>query len=147
MSMPENWPDWLVDVVSQLHPLCTKSEVAKAIGVKSKRTVDRLVVSGRLKSVVLCPGGSSRALFPRLEVGRLIAESAGLPARDKPPAKIEIQPDGPALLAQRLVARLKRDGLLGPTLAPARAHEDATVEALADEIHQDVLDATLRGGL
>jgi len=58
---------------------------------------------------------------------------------------IEMQADGPALLAQRLVARLKREGLLHPARGQAgRYHDDQVTEALADEIHQDVLDATLR---
>lgn len=64
---------------------------------------------------------------------------------------IQIAADGPARIAQRIVARLKRDGLVVGPDGPGRrqgvrAYEDALTEAIADEIHQDALDATLRGG-
>ena len=61
------------------------------------------------------------------------------------PAKvIEVRPDAAALLAQRLTRRLQRDGLIPPTWK--RGQVDALVEALADEIHEDILDCTLRLG-
>ncbi len=61
---------------------------------------------------------------------------------------IEIGPDGPCLLAQRLVRRLLRDRLIQPACEHAmpRGREDAITEALADEIHQDAIDATPRRG-
>ena len=61
---------------------------------------------------------------------------------------IVIEPDAPALMAQRLVQRLVRDGLLEqPTGRRTRAiqqHNDMVTEALADAIHQDTIDGTLR---
>jgi hypothetical protein len=70
---------------------------------------------------------------------------------------IVIQPDAPALLAQRLVQRLQRDGFFARDEARRvgrdavmskalwRAHVDALTEALADEIHQATVDGTLGG--
>ena len=60
---------------------------------------------------------------------------------------IEIQPDGPALLAARLVRRLTRDGLIhgAPHTSMSRTHVDRVTEALADEIHQSTIDGTLAG--
>lgn len=60
---------------------------------------------------------------------------------------ISISPDGPALLAQRLVRRLQRDKLLPDGHGvKTRTHADAVTEALADEIHQAAVDGTMRSG-
>ena len=63
---------------------------------------------------------------------------------------IQIQPDEPAVIAARLVRRLQRDKLLdGPerrSPSACRLHADAVTEALADEIHQDILDRMCGGG-
>ena len=65
---------------------------------------------------------------------------------------ISVAPDKPAILADRLVRRLVKSRLLD-TLGPERQsgkewqrQVDAITEALADEIHQDIIDATLRSG-
>lgn len=66
---------------------------------------------------------------------------------------IVIGPDGPAVLAARLVLRLQRDKLLSsatiggtsvPTSRAQRDYVDRVTEALADEIHQSAVDGTLR---
>jgi len=59
---------------------------------------------------------------------------------------ISVGPDKPAILADRLVRRLLKDGLIepGPTPKGFERKRAAITESLADEIHQDILDATLR---
>ena len=61
---------------------------------------------------------------------------------------IQIEPDAPALIAQRIMARLLQGDLLPPTMhAPrARPRLDAITEAIADEIHLHAVEGTLRGG-
>jgi hypothetical protein len=64
---------------------------------------------------------------------------------------ITIEPDAVAVLAQRLVRRLEREDLLAITLHRAqdrhrRRYLEAVTEALADELHQDVLDGMTGGG-
>ncbi len=60
---------------------------------------------------------------------------------------IRMEPDGPAILAQRLVHRLAREGILPHGNKRKQvAHRAHVIEILADEIHQDVIDGTLRKG-
>ena len=59
---------------------------------------------------------------------------------------IVIDADAPALLAQRLVGRLQRDGLVPPSGGVRGSTADQFVEALADEIHQHAVESTIRGG-
>lgn len=61
------------------------------------------------------------------------------------PKRIVIQPDAPAVLATRLVARLQREGLAGERGTPG-GYIDRLIETLADEIHQAAVDGTLGGG-
>lgn len=66
---------------------------------------------------------------------------------------IQIQADGPARLAQLIVARLQREGLLEARLCPPAGPRkpsdhyrlEAITEAVADVIHLDAVEATLRG--
>ncbi len=65
---------------------------------------------------------------------------------------IRFEPDKPCLLANRLVRRLSRDKLLDligskMTAQRHRVWVEMVTEALADEIHQDIVDGTLRFGL
>jgi len=68
------------------------------------------------------------------------------------PTRIVIQPDAPAVLAQRLVRRLHHDGLVFrgaekvASTPLGRAHLDLLTEVLADEIHQAAVDGTIGGG-
>lgn len=62
------------------------------------------------------------------------------------PTRIVIQPDAPAVLAQRLVRRLQRDGFVPPSGGVRGSTADLVTEALADEIHQAAVDGTLGGG-
>ena len=63
---------------------------------------------------------------------------------------ITVEPDMPCLLANRLVGRLILDGLLPrdskQSAIAYKQHVDAVIESLADEIHLDVVDGTLRRG-
>ena len=61
------------------------------------------------------------------------------------PKTIKVGPDKPCLLANRLANRLVRDGLI-PSRNVDFVKCDRIVEALADEIHQDIIDGTLRMG-
>ena len=63
------------------------------------------------------------------------------------PKTIVLQPDGPALLAERLVNRLLRDRLIeSGTSVRIQERIESFVEALADEIHQHAVESTIRGG-
>lgn len=57
----------------------------------------------------------------------------------KPSNVIVVEPDAPAILANRLVCRLKKMPLSSRPLVPGERWDEVT-EALADEIHQDVID-------
>lgn len=66
-----------------------------------------------------------------------------------PPKTIHVQPDFPALLAKRLVDRLREDCLLFPahplnSSQARRVHVDQVTEALADEIHKSLLEGLHR---
>lgn len=58
----------------ELPALCRLDEVATALRT-SKRTVRRLIASGRLRVARLEIGGSSRVLIPRAELERIVQES------------------------------------------------------------------------
>ena len=51
---------------------------------------------------------------------------------------INIEPDGPAILANRIVRRLAADGLLGAL--PKASYEDSVSEVIADEIHKHAIE-------
>lgn len=57
---------------------------------------------------------------------------------------IQLQADGPARIAHRLMVRLLRDGLISEATKKDRVQRDLIIEAMADEIHQAAIDATLR---
>ncbi len=63
---------------------------------------------------------------------------------------IRVGPDKPCLLANRLMRRLEREKVLGRPAGESpqefKRRRDRMTEALADEIHQDILDSALRKG-
>lgn len=60
---------------------------------------------------------------------------------------IKVGPGKPTLLANRIMRRLKRERLI-PEEAIKRypQYENLVIEAMRDEIHQDIIDGTLRMG-
>jgi hypothetical protein len=61
---------------------------------------------------------------------------------------IQIQPDACAEIASRLAARLRHEGIFpaNPNRSDAREYERA-IEALADELHTDIIDRMLGAGV
>ena len=91
----------------------------------------------------LCEETGQGGKLPAARVGFLLRV-----LRDKPATgPIVIQPDAPALLAQRLVRRLQRDLLIDAgSEIKAWGSASAITEALADEIHQSAIDGTIGRG-
>ncbi len=71
MHAPTNLPDWALDAISDLPGLLSRKEAGRFLRM-CESSVDRLLRSGRLKSIRTADSGAGRVLIPRRSLADLL---------------------------------------------------------------------------